>query len=89
MDFDSPQLLIAVSSEIEAGAIRTALAAEGVEARIVGELTAGFRVEAPGMVRVMVRQQDLAKARELLPIIRDEAKEIDWSQVDVGEPKDE
>ncbi len=88
-DPDSPQLLIAVANELEAGTILSALSARGLDARMTGELTSGFRAESPGMVRVMVRHKDLARAQELLQEISLEAEDIDWSQVDVGDPLDD
>ena len=35
----------------------------------------------------LVRHQDLEKAREALEKYRKSARDIDWSEVDVGEPE--
>lgn len=69
-DPNNPELLVRVASEVEAIAIVTALAAEGVEATRTGSYTAGFQAEAPGMVQVLVRQKDLARARVLMDELR-------------------
>ncbi len=66
-----------------------ALKDHGVDARAVGALTAGFRAEAPGVIKVMVREADLDDATRVLETICDEIDNdpIDWSQVDVGDPE--
>ena len=52
-----------------------------------GILTAGFRAEAPGRVKVLVHQSDFDKAKALLDEYVHSRDEIDWDQVDVGEPE--
>lgn len=76
------------TTELEASMIATGLNERGIEARVVGGATAGFRAEAPGMVKVLVHADDLAEAQCVIKEIRDEAKEIDWSEVDLGELED-
>ena len=53
-------------SEYEAILMVQALEARGIGAQAAGALTSGFRAEAPGEVQVVVRQADLAAAREVL-----------------------
>jgi hypothetical protein len=72
-----------------AGIIVAALEQNGIRATMSGETTAGFRAEAPGWVQILVAQDDLSRAQAVLKEVRREANEIDWSQVDVGEPTDE
>jgi hypothetical protein len=79
----------AFASEAEAMMIVAGLLDAGIEARVVGGPTAGFRAEAPGAARVLVRAADEPEARRVMETIRAEAAGIDWSQVDVGEPEDE
>ena len=43
-----------------------ALEQEGIRAMMEGHLTAGFRAEAPGQVRVLVRAEDLEQAKLIL-----------------------
>jgi hypothetical protein len=87
-DPDSPKVLVSVRNEIEAVGIVTALAARGISASTTGGFTAGFRAEAPGYIQVIVKEADLDQARQALAEIRKEREEIDWSQIDVGEPDD-
>jgi hypothetical protein len=86
---NSPEVLTELSSEPEAAAIVTALSERGIEANIVGGFTAGFIAEAPGYVRVLVKQRDLEAAKAALEEIVIEHDNIDWSKVDVGDPEDE
>ena len=53
-------------TELKAGFAASKLRDAGVECRIVGGHTAGFRAEAPGQVSVMVHRRDADRARELL-----------------------
>jgi nitrogen regulatory protein PII-like uncharacterized protein len=66
-----------------------ALERAGVRAVATGGFTAEFRAEAPGQVKVMVAEDDLERARAILKDVQQEFENIDWSQVDVGEPEDE
>lgn len=52
-----------------------------------GGYTAGFRAEAPGYVNVLVRQQDLVAAQRVLAELQQHGGDVDWSQVDVGDPQ--
>jgi hypothetical protein len=63
---DNPVTLTAVRTEQEAAIIVASLADNGIKARAVGDLTAGFRAEAPGSVQVLVRSSDLPQARVVL-----------------------
>jgi len=82
-----PEVLISVRNDLEAMPLLAALAELGIEATTTGSFTADFRAEAPGQVRIVVKQQDLARAKEALKEIAQSNAEIDWSQVDVGEPE--
>ena len=86
-DPHSPQRLTRVTTEAEAAAIVTALETQGIQATATGGYTAGFRAEAPGYVTVLVRQQDLAAAQRVLAELRHHGGDVDWSQVDVGDPQ--
>ena len=85
-DPNNPEVLTSVGTDIEAAAIVGALAARGIEAATTGGYTAGFRAEAPGQVHVIVKREDLERARQALAEIEREQPEVDWSQIDVGEP---
>jgi len=74
-------------TEVEAKMIADELNREGIQAEPAGILTAGFRAEAPGRVKVLVHQNDLEKAKALLDEYIHSREEIDWSKVDLGEPE--
>ena len=84
-------LLTAVPTEMEASVIQSTLAEAGVRVVYNGETIAGFRAEAPAMVRVLVAKGDYDRARDLIATLSHEGAdgEIDWATVDVGEPEDE
>ena len=82
-------LLTSAPNEMEAGVIVGALEERGIKATMTGTYTSGFRAEAPGWVQVLVGEDDLAAAKEVLAEARDGDDDVDWSQVDVGEPEDE
>jgi len=80
--------LIALTStpnESQAAVIVSALKDRGIEAVAEGGLTAGFRAETFGEVKIMVWQKDLEAARAALAEYKDVMGEIDWDEVDVGE----
>jgi hypothetical protein len=87
-DDDSVVTLAFFPSEIEATMVADELKRGGIQAEPAGLLTAGFRAEAPGKVKVLVHANDLARAKELLDEYIASRDEIDWSQVDLGEPED-
>jgi hypothetical protein len=86
-DPQSPEALLRAPNEIEAAAIVSALAEQGVEAFAVGAYTLGFVKFDSGInsVDVMVRHADIELAKQGLAKIKESQREIDWSQVDVGE----
>jgi hypothetical protein len=43
----------------------------------------------PGDVQILVAQEDLARAREVIRKGEEDQEDVDWSNVDVGEPEDE
>ena len=69
-DPNQPTLLTAVPSEPQAVMIVAALEDEDISAWIMGALTSGFRVAAPGQVQVLVRQSDVERAREILQTLQ-------------------
>jgi hypothetical protein len=81
--------LTSVRNEMEAGIIIGALEQEGIQAAMSGVYTAGFRAEAPGWVEVLVAEDDLSRAQAILQQVRDDHSDVDWSNVDVGEPEDD
>ena len=87
---DNPNELVKLASyptEQQAAIVVSTLSEYGIEALTTGDFTAKFRAEAPGEVTIHVRRKDFEKAEQLLAKIRHELKQIDWDQVDVGEPE--
>lgn len=78
-------VLAIVPSELEAELILGALEERGIRAEKAGQLTAGFRAEAPGGVRILVQQQDAGPALAALREYQKAKSDIDWSKVDLGE----
>lgn len=74
-DPDSPTVVFSAANAIEASAIVTALEAEGIETTTTGTFTSGFQAEAPGEVRVVVRQSQAEKARKTLERLEAEAEQ--------------
>lgn len=77
---------VSVSNEIDASMMVAALSEHGIEAVSTGGYTAGFRAEAPGDIKILVKQVELQRALEVLATVQAENEDIDWSKVDVGEP---
>ncbi len=71
-DANDPVVLTRVPTEAEAAMIAAMLEGQGIDTQTSGELTSGFRAEAPGSVSVLVRQADLDRAREVLQEPREE-----------------
>ena len=80
-----PVQLVKVMHEAEAGLIISTLAGHGIEAQSTGDYTSGLRAEAPTMIQVWVNRINLVEARQVLANIKEEASEIDWSEVDTGD----
>jgi hypothetical protein len=82
-------LLTSAPTEMHAGIIVAALEENGVKSTTSGEATAGMRAEAPGWVQILVTEEDLPRAQAVLQEVLRESSDIDWSQIDVGQPEDE
>lgn len=85
---DEPTILTRVPTELEASSIVEQLKQQGIRVTMTGGFTAAFMAEAPGDVQLVVRKADYEKAVELLQQIETDNEDIDWSQIDVGEPED-
>jgi hypothetical protein len=75
-DPDQPVVLTLASNEAEAAIIVAALEEQGFRAEMAGQLTAGFRAEAPGGVKVLVRRADLEGARAALEELHEQADDF-------------
>lgn len=81
------EVLAAVPSEVEAAAIVGVLHACGIQATAAGGYIAGFKAEAPGTVAVLVKRADVERAHQVVDQVRREQHDVDWSEVDVGDPE--
>lgn len=79
--------LFSRTTELEAEIAAAALRNRGFDVQVVGGLLTGFRAEAPVRARVMVRRAELQAAKAAWEETRADSVDIDWSQVDVGEPE--
>ena len=87
IDPNSQEVLEQFPNEIAASVVLHELTLEGIWSVLTGVNTASFRAEAPGLVSVVVRQQDVERARQILESVRNPETPTDWEQVDVGEPE--
>lgn len=62
--------------EMSASIVVSVLKDAGIRAMATGEFTAGFRAEAPGMVRIQVFETDADRARQVISEIKQEPPEI-------------
>jgi hypothetical protein len=80
-------VLTSVPTEAQAAMIVAGLERIGIRSQPSGSLTSGFRAEAPGWVKILVTEQDLATAKTWLAETVAEDAAVDWSEVDVGQPE--
>jgi hypothetical protein len=77
-----------VESDVEASAIAAELQEAGFDARVVAGSSGGFMTDAIDPVRVLVPAEQAEDARKLADEILQEARNIDWDDIDVGEMED-
>jgi Putative prokaryotic signal transducing protein len=82
---DRLEPLTSTPNEPQAAMIVSVLRERGIKAVAEGGLTAGFRAETIGEVRIMVWQEDLERARLALAEFQAQMQDFDWDGVDVGE----
>lgn len=75
-------------SIMEAAPIVAALERAGIKATTGNAESATALPEAMGEVEILVANHDAPRALLLLEAIEEHGAEIDWSQVDVGEPEE-
>jgi hypothetical protein len=79
-------VLTEAKTGFEAETIAHSLEAQGVRATVADAMTTELFSGAIGSAKVMVRRADLKAARNALRSIKAESVDIDWSELDVGEP---
>lgn len=81
-----PVVIYSAAHEGEASIVVNSLANAGIQSTTHGEFSAGFRAEAPGDVKIFVNPEDVDAAKVVLEDIKTD-EEIDWDNVDVGQPE--
>jgi len=76
-DLDQANLVTVVKRQCEASAsvLVSVLQEEGIRAVATGGYTAGFRAEAPGVVRVLTFEADAERARDIISEIEAEIRQ--------------
>lgn len=88
-DPKAPVTLASFAHEIEASALVNELKANGIDARATGETIAGFRAEAPATVSIVVPMEQLDGAQRIMERLQEAPRDVDWSNVDVGNVNDD
>lgn len=89
-----PEILVPLTSArtgFEAETIAQALNAHGVPAQVFGLSAQVMQWELGyhDAIKVMVRRGDLETASDILKALKAESVDIDWSEVEVGEPPED
>lgn len=91
MNDDPLQLvdLTTARTEFEAAVMVNALESRGIRARVFGLVgsTMQWEIAATQPIRVQVMRKDVEAAHAALTETRQDSVDIDWSEVDVGEPE--
>ena len=77
--------LLKVADQFTATMIVAALESAGIEARLDGNHISNLRLQIPTTVQVLVYEKDLESAKSVLDEFRESMKNVDWSQIDVGD----
>ena len=85
---EDPYVVTTAHSIMEAAPIVAALERAGIKATTTNAENATLLPEAMGEVEVVVATKDAPRAETLLALIEEHGTDVDWSQVDVGEPED-
>lgn len=90
MTDQQPELvtLTNVDNEAEAKSLIGLFEDEGITVFINGGSDLSLFGDEAGEVQLIVKKSDYDQASKLLEEIEAENSEIDWSQIDVGEPED-
>lgn len=90
-DPDQLVLLTSTRTEFEGRTMAASLEAEGIPTRVFAASAQMLQWEGgiTSTVRVMVRRADLDRAALVLRQVRRDSVDLDWSEVDVGQPEDD
>ena len=74
-------------NEAEASIVVAALADRDIEATLGGAQAAQLIPGAFEEVEIFVLEADLPRAQRILEVLDEDRTDVDWSQVDVGQPE--
>ena len=77
--------LLKVDDQFKATMILGALQSAGIEARLEGDHVADLRLQIPATRQILVYESDFEVAKSILDEFRESMKNVDWSQIDVGD----
>ncbi len=81
-------VITSAHSVMEAAPIVAALERAGIKAMTGNAASATAIPEAMGEVEILVANHDAPRAHTLLELIEEHGVDVDWSQVDVGQPEE-
>ena len=91
-DFQGLEPVVVVSTEFEAQTKAAVLESEGIDCRVItqtpawtGSITLGSSLQGTA---VLVKPQDLERAKAILDNCVADSVDLDWDEVDVGERED-
>lgn len=89
-----PEILVELTSartEFEAETIAETLRSEGIPAEVFGlsSRVAQWELGINTAQKIMVRRQDVVRANEVLKANKADSVDLDWDEVDVGQPTSE
>ncbi|MBK9187601.1 MAG: hypothetical protein IPM33_01470 [Phycisphaerales bacterium] len=89
---EDPNILVELTTartEFEAATMAESLKAQGIPAEVFAGAAnmLQWHVTSTDPIKVMVRRQDVEKARAALRDVRADSVDIDWADVDVGSPE--
>ncbi len=88
-DPNAPVVVATALTDAEAGLIASTLRERGIEARVFDAVGSVLSIYGPALnqpIQIVVRRCEADRAAAALRDVREESIDIDWSQVDTGDP---
>jgi len=86
-DLNSPEVVASELDEVEAGLLVAHLTEHGIHAKLWGESNSAAWPDTQHNVQIVVRRGDKAPAEKLIENFKNEVVNVNWDDVDVGEPE--
>ncbi len=84
-----PVVLATFVDEMEASLLLTMLEQANIKAQMTGGAIAGFRIQTPAEVQVLIASVDVPAAKKVLADYQRDQQPVNWDEVDVGQPEEE